>query len=36
MILHCLAQGQKDDKYIVLVVDQFGGRGELKPERRYV
>jgi hypothetical protein len=22
-------QGQKDDKYIVLVVDQFGGRGNV-------
>ena len=31
IILHFYfpTQGQNDDKYIVLVVDQFGGKGEL-------
>ena len=24
-----MCQGQKDDKYIVLVVDQFGGKGNV-------
>ena len=23
-----MQEGQKDDKYVVLVVDQFGGKGE--------
>lgn len=30
------SKGQKDDKYVVLVVDQFGGKGKTKKKLEFI